>query len=152
MNGAAMCAADAPKMKSVTFNLLETELEEFNACLREFRTKRRFDHHLEVRRQDVQQGAESLLKIIQFVSGQGYGCGGAHVMARVIASIYNGDRVKCSLMDLSRLDFVWAEHCMNVMRLHVYARQEIHHFIENGGEAFERIIKAYGLEKRRRAA
>lgn len=77
--------------------------------------------------------------------------GGARVMAQFMASLYNGDRVKADVSGISNLDAENFEHLMNAMRLCFETHREPHVYFVNGGEIFERIIKDWGLEKRRRS-
>lgn len=78
---------------------------------------------------------------------------GAAVFARLLASLYNGDRVK---MDASKLIFTLDrenfEHAMNVIRLcRDTGGREPHTFFKNGNALFEKIIKDWGFEKRRKS-
>lgn len=78
-------------------------------------------------------------------------CSGAATFARLLASLYNGNRVQ---MDASRIIFSLDgenfEHAMNVLRLCGETRREPHTFFVNGGELFEQMIKQWGFEKKRR--
>lgn len=78
-------------------------------------------------------------------------CSGAATFARLLASLYNGKRVQ---MDASRLAFsldqVNFEHAMNVIRLCYETSREPHSFFTNGNDLFERIIKLWGFEKKKR--
>lgn len=77
---------------------------------------------------------------------------GARVFATLLASMYNGNRVKFDVSDLKLLDAVNFEHAMNCMRLCQELHREPHQFFENGGVLFERFITDWKLEKKRRAA
>lgn len=77
---------------------------------------------------------------------------GARVFATLLASMYNGNRVKFDVSDLKLLDPVNFEHALNCMRLCQELHREPHQFFENGGELFERFITDWKLEKKRRAA
>lgn len=78
-------------------------------------------------------------------------CSGAAVFARLLASLYNGNRVQ---MDASRIVFTLDaenfEHAMNVIRLCKETSREPHTFFKNGNDLFEAMIKKWGFEKRRR--
>ncbi|MBW7903802.1 MAG: hypothetical protein H3C26_20225 [Rhodocyclaceae bacterium] len=73
---------------------------------------------------------------------------GAKVLANVLASLYNGYRVKFDVSDLLLLDAANFEHAINCMRLSFETRSEPHTWFQNGGELFERMIKAWGFEKK----
>lgn len=73
---------------------------------------------------------------------------GAMVLARVLASLYNGNRVKLDVSDLRRLDAANFEHALNVMRLSFETHSEPHSWFEGGGAIFEKMIKAWGFEKK----
>ncbi|UCV02330.1 hypothetical protein [Dechloromonas denitrificans] len=77
---------------------------------------------------------------------------GARVFATLLASMYNGNRVKFDVSDLKCLDAANFEHALNCMRLCQELHREPHQFFENGGELFERLIKDWKLEKKARAA
>ena len=81
-----------------------------------------------------------------------YGTSGGRCMATLLASMYNGNRVKFDVSDLKSLDLANFEHALNSMRLCQELHREPHQFFENGGEIFEQMIKDWGLEKKRRAA
>lgn len=77
---------------------------------------------------------------------------GARVFATLLASMYNGARVKFDVSDLKRLDMENFEHALNCMRLCQETHREPHQFFEKGGALFERFIKEWKLEKKARAA
>lgn len=77
---------------------------------------------------------------------------GARVFATMLASMYNGNRVKFDVSDLKRLDQANFEHALNCMRLCQETHREPHQFFQNGGAIFEQIIRDWKLEKKRRAA
>lgn len=77
---------------------------------------------------------------------------GARVFATLLASMYNGNRVKFDVSDLKLLDRENFEHALNCMRICQELHREPHQFFEKGGELFERIIKDWKLEKKARAA
>lgn len=77
---------------------------------------------------------------------------GARVFATLLASMYNGNRVKFDVSDLKLLDAENFEHALNCMRLCQETHREPHQFFERGGELFEQIIRDWKLEKKRRAA
>lgn len=81
-----------------------------------------------------------------------YGTSGGRVFATLLASMYNGNRVKFDVSDLKYLDIANFEHALNCMRLCQELHKEPHQFFENGGQLFEQMIKDWGLEKKRRAA
>jgi len=77
---------------------------------------------------------------------------GARVFATLLASMYNGTRVKFDVSDLKRLDQGNFEHAMNCIRLCQETHREPHQFFKNGNALFERFIKDWKLEKKARAA
>lgn len=80
------------------------------------------------------------------------GTSGGRRVATLLASMYNGDRVKFDASDLRCLDVTLFEHCMNAIRLCTENNREPHQFFENGGAVFEEIIRRWGLEKKRKGA
>lgn len=81
-----------------------------------------------------------------------HNCSGARVFATLLASMYNGNRVKFDVSDLKLLDGANFEHALNCIRLCQETFREPHQFFSNGGEIFERFIKDWKLDKKRRAA
>ncbi|WP_234085346.1 hypothetical protein [Azonexus sp. R2A61] len=77
---------------------------------------------------------------------------GARVFATLLASMYNGNRVKFDVSDLKLLDCANFEHAMNSIRLCQETNREPHQFFKDGGKLFERMIGDWKLEKKRRAA
>lgn len=77
---------------------------------------------------------------------------GARVVATLLASMYNGNRVKFDVSDLKLLDAVNFEHALNCMRICQELHREPHQFFQNGGALFEQFIKDWKLEKKARAA
>lgn len=77
---------------------------------------------------------------------------GARVFATLLASMYNGNRVKFDVSDLKLLDAANFEHALNSMRICQELHREPHQFFERGGDLFEQFIKDWKLEKKRRAA
>lgn len=102
-----------------------------------------------VRRADLDEAPQSVLELYRYaqMSGTSGGC----VAATLLASLYNGDRVKFDLSSLKRLDRTAYEHAMKVIRVCVEWNLEPHQFLQDGGARFEQMISAWGLEKRRRA-
>lgn len=81
-----------------------------------------------------------------------YGTSGGRVFATLLASLYNGNRVKFDVSDLRCLDSNNFEHALNVMRLSFETSSEPHTWFQNGGRIFEQLIADWRLEKKRRAA
>lgn len=79
------------------------------------------------------------------------GTSGGRVCATLLASLYNGDRVKFDASDLRRLDGELFEHALNTIRLCYELNREPHTFFDDGGRLFEQMIADWGLEKKRRA-
>lgn len=77
---------------------------------------------------------------------------GARVFATMLASMYNGNRVKFDVSDLKRLDQENFEHALNCLRLCQEMHREPHQFFKDGGQLFEQMIRDWKLEKKRRTA
>jgi hypothetical protein len=103
----------------------------------------------ETRKSDLAECTKSLEFAVNYASKE-YGSG-ATVFATFLASLYNGNRVKADISDISLLDMHNFEHLMNVQRLCFMTHREPHSFFKNGNEVFEYIIKRHGLEKRRKS-
>lgn len=104
------------------------------------------------RRANLTQCLKSLESALNTALRQ-HGTSGGRVFATLLASMYNGNRVKFDVSDLKCLDMANFEHALNCMRLCQETHREPHSFFEDGGEIFERMIAQWGLEnKKRRAA
>lgn len=102
----------------------------------------------ELRDADFDQQIESVL-ICAEMSLRDHG--GARAMAQLLASLYNGNRVKANLSEIYSLDSANFEHFINVLRLCKESHTGPHSFIVDGGDVMERIIKNWRLDKRGRA-
>ena len=67
-------------------------------------------------------------------------------VAAFLAGLYNGDAYPFSLTALRSLDDAIFEDCMTVLRLDARQPvQEIHLYLDNGGEKFKRMITDWGI-------
>lgn len=101
------------------------------------------------RKADLEGCMDSLEHAVRFATTH-VGTSGGRVFATFLASLYNGNRVKADVSDIGCLDAGNFEHLLNVLRLCFETHREPHDFFKNGNDLFERIIKDWGLEKRRR--
>jgi len=105
----------------------------------------------------IERGVHSLNHLMHLVMERHFTCGSSYKIARVLASMYNGDRVQADLYELAGLDDYLIEHLINVLRLHCAGAGEIHtHLTDYSSDQpwperrIEKMIEAYGLELRRR--
>lgn len=101
------------------------------------------------RKADLEGCMDSLEHAVRFATTH-VGTSGGRVFATFLASLYNGNRVKADVSDIGLLDGGNFEHLLNILRLCYETHREPHDFFKNGNDLFERIIKDWGLEKRRR--
>ena len=131
---------------SVTTTMPRAKFEKFNAAMHSDDWEKR----QALRNAELQECVESIGVAMDWAMK--HDCGGAATFARLLASLYNGNRVQ---MDASRLvfslDATNFEHAMNVIRLCHETSREPHTFFQNGGELFETMIANWGFEKKRRA-
>ena len=130
---------------SVTTTMPRAKFEKFNAAMH----ADEWEKQQELRTADLNQCVESIKVAMQWAMH--HDCSGAATFARLLASLYNGDRVQ---MDASRLVFSLDsenfEHAMNVIRLCHETSREPHTFFTDGSRLFEQMIGLWGLEKKRR--
>lgn len=131
----------------VTATLRRGELEKFNA----FMSGDAWEKAQAARNADLDKCAQSVAALLN-AARQHLGTSGGRVCATLLASLYNGDRVKFDVSDLRRLDQCLFEHAMNTMRICYELNREPHQFFDNGGRLFEEMIETWGLEKKRRGA
>ncbi len=137
---------DPRKMCQFTLTVPETEVPKLHA----FMQSDSWEKAQAARKADLQGYLDSLEVAMGWALR--HDNSGAAVFARLLASLYNGDRVK---MDASKLIFTLDrenfEHAMNVIRLCRETGREPHSFFKNGNALFETIIKNWGFEKRRKS-
>ena len=131
---------------SITTTMPKDKLDKFHA----FMHADTFEKAEALRKAKLQDCVESLRIALDWALH--HDCSGANVFARLLASMYNGNRVQ---MDVSRLLFSLDtenfEHAMNAIRLCRETSREPHTFFENGGALFEKMISDWGFDKKRRA-
>jgi hypothetical protein len=89
------------------------------------------------------QGVEALKRLFK-VANEG-DSGQAGVIARFLLCLYNGYRFKFDLTDLRRLDGALHDDCLAVLRMDHTPLLEVHRYIENGQQEFERMARDWGL-------
>ena len=135
-----------PEMVTVEMTVRKDEVAKLHA----FMASDTFERAEAARNADLARCRESLVKCVNFV--RQHHANSTRFIASVLCSLYNGERVKVDLSHIGLLDVEWAQHVINVIRLHYEGGlREPHTYFENGGQIFEQIIADYGLEKRRRA-
>lgn len=131
---------------SVTTTMPRSKFEKFNAAMH----ADDWEKQQELRNANLQECIESIKVAMDWAMH--HDCSGAATFARLLASLYNGNRVQ---MDASRLvfslDSTNFEHAMNVLRLCQETSREPHTFFVDGGALFEKLIAVWGFEKKRRA-
>ena len=131
---------------SITTTMPRAKFEKFNA----FMHADTWEKAQALRDAKLQDCVESLRVALEWALH--HDCSGAATFARLLASLYNGNRVQ---MDASRiafsLDSANFEHAMNCIRLVHETSREPHTFFKDGGALFERMIELWGFEKKRRA-
>ena len=129
----------------ITTTIPRAKFEKYNAAMH----SDDWEKAQELRSADLQKCVESIGVAMNWAMH--HDCSGAATFARLLSSLYNGDRVQ---MDASRLVFSLDretfEHAMNVIRLCHETSREPHTFFKDGGELFEKMIALWGFEKKRR--
>lgn len=136
--------SDPEALVSVTMTIPREKVDKLQA----FMHADTWERTMAARDADLAKCRESLEKCVRFVFE--HRANSTRFIASVLASLYNGERVKVDLSNIGLLDMEWAEHVLNVIRLRYEEMREPHTYFKNGGELFERMIREYGLEKRRR--
>ncbi|MDP3579112.1 hypothetical protein [Methyloversatilis sp.] len=103
----------------------------------------------QLRKANMHTQIDSLAELVHIALSH-CGTSGGRRVATLLASMYNGNRVKFDASDLRCMDVTLFEHCMNAIRLCTENNREPHQFFNNGGAAFEEIIRRWGLEKKRK--
>lgn len=132
---------------TVTLTLSPEKVEKLHA----FMASDTWEKAEAARKADLEGCMDSLEHAVKIATTH-YGTSGGRVFATFLASLYNGNRVKVDASDIMSLDSANFEHLLNILRLRFETHREPHQFFENGNDLFERIIKDWRLEKRRRAA
>jgi hypothetical protein len=123
-------APNAPKFQGQITPKPTQQPEAVNDFLRQIRD-------LEIERQAVTEaGVPALARLADIAEGD---TGQAATVRRFLLGLYNGHRFPFNLITLRGLDKALFEDCLSVLKLDARAtRQEVHHYIDNGGELFER--------------
>lgn len=101
---------------------------------------------LEAERPKVQEQGEKALKRLFAIACRDSGqC--RHVAAFLLG-LYNGQRFPFDLTDLRCLDHEIFEDCLAVLRMDWQPKQEVHRYIENGGERFEELAQRWAVKDR----
>ena len=145
------CARDKllreSERKTITVEIEPADAPAFNEMLDEFFNGARYKAIVESKQADRHTHIESLRHLYELTQKH-WKTGQARVIARFLASLYNGYRFPFDLTDFRILDSDIFEHCINVLRLDSRPAQEVHCYFERGGELWERMIKDYGIVDR----
>lgn len=129
----------------VTVTLPTSDIDKLHAWL----SRGAWERAQAVREAELEEAPRSVVELFKLT--QMSGTSGGRVAATLLASLYNGDRVKFDMSDLKSLDSLAFEHAMKVIRACVEWHLEPHQFLHDGGRLFEQMIEDWGLEKKRRA-
>ena len=97
------------------------------------------------KRLDIEDGIPALKRLVVMAQGSSGQC---ERVAAFLAGCYNGMRCPVDLSDLRTVDFALSEDILRVLRMDRWCQQEVHLYVENGAQVFERIIEQWGLDKR----
>lgn len=128
----------------ITLTVPRSDVEKLQA----FMQSDRWEKAQELRKADLQGCLKSLQFCVDVTLHHDYST--AVSIARILVSLYNGNRVQADMSRIYNFDSEHFEHMMNVLRLCFDTHQEPHTFFKDGGRLFEHIIQRHGLEKRRR--
>lgn len=131
-------------MRKVTITLPDADLPKLQAWMH----SDTWEKAEAIRKANLQEWLKSLEEALNWALR--HDTSGARVFATLLASMYNGNRVKFDVSDLKLLDMANFEHAMNCIRLCQETHREPHSFFVNGGQLFERMIADWKLEKKRR--
>lgn len=138
--------SDPDALVSVTMEIPAAKVDKLHA----FMAADTWEKAMAARDADLAKCRESLVACVRFVFE--HRASSTRFIASVLASLYNGERVQVDLSNIGLLDMKWAAHVLNVIRLRYEDMREPHSYFKNGNELFERMIREYRLEKRRRRA
>lgn len=128
-------------MISITTTMPKAKLDQFHA----FMHSDTFEKAEALRKASCRNASS---RCASRLTGPCINCSGANTFARLLASMYNGNRVQ---FDASRLLFSLDsenfEHAMNAIRLCHETSREPHTFFQNGGALFEKMIGDWGFEE-----
>lgn len=138
------------KTKEVTHHVPEHLFEAFLQNSSEFLQNARggntaAQRALEVRAQDRDAGFDSLDWLVDLTLGETGQCG---IVARFLASLYNGQDFPFDLTELRGLDDDLFEHCLAVLRLDNTPTVEIHNYLPDGEKVFRKMLEDWNLIKR----
>ena len=109
--------------------------------------KRRYDStldQLEAERFGRPKLIASLERIVDYVTTDE--SGGAHALAQLLMSCYDGREYPFDITELCRLDDDYHEDALNVIRLRTHFNEEPHVFFVERNRLFEQIASDHGIQ------
>ena len=89
------------------------------------------------------KGVSALGRLVAVAKGSSGQC---RYVTLFLLSLYNGSRFPLDPTDFRAIDSALFEDCMDVLRMDAYVtRQEIHSYIEDGGQLFEQLATDWGV-------
>lgn len=90
------------------------------------------------------RGAAALTRLFAVASRDSGQC---RYVAHFLLGLYNGQRFPFDLTELRAIDDALLEDCMAVLRMDArVTRQEVHRYVENGGQRFEQLARNWAVE------
>lgn len=89
------------------------------------------------------QGRAALLRLLDVANGHS---GQSRYIVRFLLGCYNGTRFPFDLTDFRCIDRQLFEDCMAVLRMDFQPEHELHNYIDDGSEVFERLAVDWKIE------
>ncbi len=93
------------------------------------------------------EGVAALRRLVTVAQGSSGQCG---YVAAFLLGLYNGSRFPVNLNDLRCLDLSLFRDCMAVLAMDFTPAVEVHTYIENGSEVFEKLARDWNLPQYQR--
>jgi len=93
----------------------------------------------------VVNGRRALARLVAVTEGDSIQC---RRVASFLLGLYNGTRFPFDLTDLRGLDFDLFDDCLDVLRMDVSPEQELHQYVDGGGERFEAMARDFAIPDR----
>ncbi|MGA4422858.1 DUF7673 family protein [Ralstonia nicotianae] len=138
-----------PAMQEITVKVPKHLVEAFLQTTDEFFAQAREQNTpgqraAEIRAQDRDAGLDSLMALLDVAEGDR---GQSGVVARFLASLYDGTTYPFDLTALRALDADLFEHCLAVLRLDNHPSVPVHRYVPDGEARWLRMIATWGLDK-----
>ncbi|MDU8545721.1 MULTISPECIES: hypothetical protein [Pseudomonas] len=109
-------------------------------ALKQIQAEQEYQELMPTIRYQGKAALERLVKVAQGHSGQ------SRYIARFLLGCYNGSRFPFDLTDFRCIDRQLFDDCLTVLRMDFQPEKDVHEYVVNGSEVFERLAVDWNVE------